>query len=163
MTSTVYVYTMRGRGKGSWSRYTFPFNVDGFAQLGDPLYIRSGDQILEVTEDTYTDDTEDTLNVPVVGVVHTPHLDFGQPGVTKTLHGIDVVATRTGTLEVGADQRNPTAFPFAYTLNEADTVPGTMVGVPMAGPSFAVRLTFTGGAWKLYGVNAYLADNRPES
>lgn len=152
----VFVYTMNRTGQvGAWSRYVFPFDIDDTAQLGENLYLRSGDTIYLVTEDEETDDGE-----PIEGVVQWPWLDFGAPGVTKMMQAVDVVGDGTGTvsLQIGYDQRSVEAFTPAYTI-PIDTLTGMPVPMPVSAPTFSVRLTFT-GKWSLQSVAVYLADSR---
>lgn len=158
MTTTVYVFTRSGPRKGSWSRYVFPFDIDNFAQLGNDLYIRHGNVVSKVTENTDSDDTQ-TQTQLFFPVVHWNFNDFGSPGVTKMLQAMDVVSSGPCTLSVGGDQRNNT-FDFTYTLSDGDTVPGTIVPIPMSAPSLAIKIEGSGVAWKLYAVNVYLSDDR---
>jgi hypothetical protein len=98
ITSTVFVYTMSRTGEvGAWSRYLYPFpTIDAFCQLNDVLYIRSGDDILQVDPTVLYDYASDTYlsgnrQTAFPGVVQWQWLDFGQPGITKQFDGIDVV------------------------------------------------------------------------
>lgn len=154
--STAFVYTMNRTGQvGAWSRYVFPFEIDATAQLGETLFLRSGDSIYRVTEDATTD-----AGTPVEGIVQWPWLDFGTPGVTKMLQSLDVVGEGPGnvSLQVGYDQRSVEAFTPAYTI-PIDTLTGMPVPIPVSAPTLSVRLTFT-GKWSLQAVNVNLAENR---
>lgn len=152
----VFVYTMNRVGQvGAWSRYVFPFEIDATAQLGETLFLRSGDSIYRVTEDATTD-----AGAPIEGIVQWPWLDFGTPGVTKMLQSLDVVGEGPGnvSLQVGYDQRSVEAFTPAYTI-PIDTLTGMPVPIPVSAPTLSVRLTFT-GKWSLQAVNVNLAENR---
>lgn len=152
----VFVYTMSQGGQvGAWSRYLFPFNISATAQLGETLYLRSGDTIYRVSESVDTD-----AGTPINGVVQWPWLDFGAPGQTKMMQALDVVGTGPGnvSLQVGYDQRSVEAFTPAYTI-PIDTLSGMPIPMPVSAPTFSVRLSFT-GKWSLQAVNVYLADNR---
>jgi hypothetical protein len=152
----VFVYTMNRTGQvGAWSRYVFPFNIDATAQLGETLYLRSGDVIYRVDEDADND-----AGTPIVGVVQWPWLDFGSPGATKMLQSVDVVGSGPGTvsLQIGYDQRAVEAFTPSYTI-PIDTLTGMPVPMPVSAPTLSVRLTFT-GKWSLQAVNVNLAENR---
>lgn len=157
MTTTVYVCTMAGR-KGKWSRYTYPFSIDAFAQLGNALYIRAGDSIVRVSEDATTD-TYGGESIAFDGTVQWGWLDFGQSGVTKQLEGFDVVASGSPSIAVGYDQRDTAAFTDAYAI-DPDTLPGGIIPFPVAAPTMSVRLTFTGAPWSLSEVLLYLDDAR---
>lgn len=158
MTTTVFVYTMTKTGKvGAWSRYTFPFSVDSYAQLGNALYIRHGDEISVVSESATSDDVGGVA-INFTGTVWWPWLDFGSPGGTKMLEYVDVVAEGTPSLSIGYDQRNVAAFTAPYTI-DADTYAGGPIPMPVAAPSLSVRLDFAGGQqWSLSAVNLSLFD-----
>jgi hypothetical protein len=172
ITSTVFVYTMNRTGEvGAWSRYLFPFaTIDAFCQLNDQLYIRSGDDILMVDPTALYDYTGDTYlsgnrQVAFPGVVQWPYLDFGQPGVTKQLDGIDVVATQGTTLsvDIGYDQSSLSTFTTAFNV-PVDTQPGTMIPIPIMAPTFSIRLSMTStDAWQVDAVTVYLRDARVTS
>jgi hypothetical protein len=155
--STVYVHTLNG-GKGKWSRYIFPFAVDAFAQLGNDLYIRHGDEVSVVSEDVATDDVN---GVPTdfAGLVQWAWLDNGQPGVTKMLESLDYVGTGQGpSLSIGYDQRDTTAFTDPYLI-DPDTLPGDPIPIPVAAPTFGIKLDFAGGAaWSVNAVTLHLSN-----
>ena len=157
MTTTVYVFTMN---RPAWSRYTFPWQIDAFAQLGDHLYIRTGDYVVKVDPDAVTDDVAGTPT-NFAGTVQWGWLDFGAPGVTKQLEAIDYVGTGQGpTLSIGYDQRNTATFTSGYALS-ADTLPGTPIPFPIAAPTLSVKLAFAGGAaWSVQEVLLLLDDAR---
>ena len=152
----VYVYTLNG-GKGKWSRYLFPFAVDAFAQLGNDLYIRHGDEVSVVSEDVATDDVN---GVPTdfAGLVQWAWLDNGQPGVTKMLESLDYVGTGQGpSLSIGYDQRDAAAFTDPYLI-DPDTLPGDPIPIPVAAPTFSIKLDFAGGAaWSVNAVTLHLS------
>lgn len=155
-TTTVFVCTLNG-GKPKWSRYTYPFAIEAFTQLGDDLYIRHGDFVNKVSEDAVADEV-DSVEVNFEGLVQWPHLDMGQPGVNKMLEGLDVVSEGTPSVSVGFDQRNLSAFTTPYVI-PADTLPGGVIPLPVTAPSLAVKLTFAGGErWSVNAVNLYVQD-----
>jgi hypothetical protein len=158
--SRVFVYTMTSTGRvGAWSRYTFPFAVDAFAQLGNDLYIRNGDTVSRVVEGAPTDETADGPQ-GFDGTVQWNWLDFGQPGVTKMLEGFDVVSEGVPSVSVGYDQRDLAAFTEPYAV-PADTLPGGIIPLPVSGPSFSLRVDFEPGVpWELSAATLYLHDNR---
>lgn len=156
--STVFVYTSNG-GKGKWSRYEFPYTVDAYAQLADALYIRHGDTIAVLDEGVSTDQVG-TTQVPFSSRVEWGYLDCGTPGANKMLEGFDVVGSGTPSVSVGWDQRDTTKFTDPYTI-EADTMPGDIIPLSVIAPTFAMRLTYASGPWKLHEVNLYVHDERP--
>lgn len=162
MSTTVFVYTMSRAGEvGAWSRYVFPFHVDGFAQLGDDLYIRAGDDLLKVDNTADMDFADDAMREnPFPGVIQWPYLDSGQPGVSKQMLGIDVVANAGAgpMLDVGTDQSNPATFTTPQQL-AADNLPGFMQSVPVMAPSLSLRFTYSSlDHWTLQSVTLYLND-----
>lgn len=154
----VYVCTMNG-GKPKWSRYAFPFAVDAFAQLGNDLYIRHGDEVSIVDEEAVTDDVGGVAT-NFDGVVQWPWLDFGQPGVTKMMEGFDIVGSGAPSVSIGYDQRNLAAFTDPYAVSP-DTMPGGIIPLPVAAPTLSVKINFAGGqAWNLQAFQLYLDDMR---
>lgn len=151
--TSVHVYSMARAGQmGAWSRYEFPFAVEAFAQLGDDLYIRHGDQISVVSEAATHDEVAGVaLRFP--GVVWWPWLDFGTPGVTKMLQGVDYVGTgQAPSIAIGYDQRSDQAFTPPYDLPN-DTLPGGLIPIPVSAPTLSVRLAFAGGErWNVQSV-----------
>ncbi len=156
-TSTVFVFTLNG-GKGKWSRYVFPFQIDAFAQLGSDLYIRNGDVVSIADESLSTDDVA-AAPVTFPGIVQWPWLDFGNAGMTKMMEGFDMVTTgQAPSVSVGYDQRNLAAFTTPYQLS-GDTLPGGIIPLPVAAPTFSLRLDFVGGEkWSVQAAQLYLSD-----
>jgi len=160
-TSEAVVYSMTRIGSvGAWSRYVFPFHVDDWAIAGDVLYMRSGDYIYRIDDEVVGDEVSPSNIQPFEGVIQWPWLDFGQPGVTKMVYGVDVVGQGDVSLQIGYDQTNPGAFTDPYTI-PADTVPGTVVPMPLSAPSMSVKLTYDGSVqWQFNALTVYLNDNR---
>ena len=85
------------------------------------------------------------------GVIHWPHLDFGNLGVEKQFVGIDLVATAPEGVNViiGYDQRDLAARTADFLLDE-DTLPAQMVPIqrqahgdrPRSSRASSVRPTF---------------------
>ena len=164
MSTTVFIYTMSRTGEvGAWSRYVLPFHVDNFCQMGPNLYIRAGDDVLMVDETADSDFAGDVRAVPFDGVAQWPYLDFGQPGVSKQLLGVDLASTNAvnASVAVGYDQSNPSSFTTPLDI-PGDTVPGTFIPIPVLGPSFSLKLTFSSyDFWQFQAATVYLADQRP--
>lgn len=83
----VWVFTYSRVSKVyAWSRYEFPVTIDAMAELGNVLYLRSGDVVYRVDASAYTDD----------GTLYTvrarlPFLDAKKPGQLKQWLGVDYV------------------------------------------------------------------------
>lgn len=156
--TTVFVHALTGRS-GKWSRYTFPFPINGFGQLADDLYIRSGDKILRVVDGLLTDHV-DGAEVPFGGVQQWPYIDSGTPGATKQMVGLDLVASGVPTISIGYDQSDMSRFTSGYTINP-DTMPGGMIPFPLMAPTFSLKITFAPGtAWKVRSATLYLNETK---
>lgn len=156
--TTVFVHTLNGQS-GKWSKYIFPFVVEAFAQLGDDLYIRTGDKIVRVVEGLLTDHV-DGDEVPFGGVVQWPYIDLGTPGLSKKLYGFDLVATGAPSVSFGYDQTSPSAFTTPYAISP-DTYPGGVIPMPLRAPSLSMKVTFAAGtAWSLNGASLYVTESR---
>lgn len=152
----VFVYTMNRVGQvGAWSRYVFPFFISAFAQFDNKMLVRADDAIIEL-DDTLLVDFEADDEVPITATLWWPWLDMGRAGVTKMMHGFDIVGTGAPEIEVGYDQTNLGTFTDPYEL-PADSLPGQMIAMPVSAPSFSIRLTYT-GAWEFNALNIYLDD-----
>lgn len=153
--TTGFVCTLNG-GKPKWSRYVFPWSIDNFSQLGNSLYVRHGDEVSIIDEDVATDDVEG-IATPFPGIVQWPWMDNGAPGVTKMMESIDYVGTGQGPkLSIGYDQRDVTAFTEPYQFDD-DTLPGSPIPLPIAAPTFSIRLDFAGGQpWSVNAVTLNL-------
>jgi hypothetical protein len=156
-----FVLTMNGGPKDqSWSRYTFPSDITDWAILGTELYLRSGTYIWRVSEDALTDDTQVTgpiggNNTAFHGEIWWPYLDFGALGVDKQLEGFDLVITGNVTVRFGYNQNNTSQVTTDYAI-VGDTLPGTMIPMPLTAPSFQIRLIFDAGqTWEWMATNMY--------
>ena len=164
MSTDVYVFTRTRRG-GGWSRYTFPWDIESMAQLGNRLYIKHGD-FVSVVDASFTTDEDNGAPVEIVGEVQWPWMDLGTPGLTKMLEGLDVVCQGVPDVSIGYDQTtasvsNPGTFTTPHTMSAADTLAGTITPFPVSGPSLSVKLEFNQGlGWKAYAVTMYLHDNQ---
>lgn len=150
----VYVYSQSRTGKvGGWSYYEFPFPIEGRTTLAGELYLRSGNRLYKLNEMSVDDD-----GVEFEGIVWWNYLDCGSPGTTKMMHGLDVVGFGEVEVSVGYDQNNPSAYTTPF-LTGPDTVPGGMIPLPIAAPSFALKLRYPGGqAWSMLAAALYLDD-----
>lgn len=159
-----YVLTMNGGKKDmSWSLYEFPSAIDHWALSGDDLYLRSGDKVWRVDEDTLIDDSGGA-NVAFTGEIWWHYLDFGVMGVTKQMYGFDTVAEGEYSVSFGYNQNNTAHATTPYTIADGDTLVGDVIPMPIAAPSIQMRLTFTGNqAWEWSASTLYLEDWRAMS
>lgn len=146
MTTTVLVHTKNGQ-TSAWSRYVFPYAIDNFAQLGNTLYIRAGNSVYKVDESATTDN-----GTAINGIAQWPWLDFGNPGVTKLLRGVDVVGTgATPSVSVGYNQANTSTFTTPLEVI-TDTLPGGRRRIPVRAPSMSVKVTWAAAPFTLQAV-----------
>lgn len=157
----VMVYTMSRTGAvGAWSRYLLLYCVQDWAIKGAYLYLRSADNVFRI-DDTVTGDqlTHGGPFTPAPGVVQWPWLDMGSPSTEKMIESFDIVSTGDPSVTFGYDQNDPTAFTSPYEI-PPDTVPGTPIPMPVAGPSFSVKVEFAGAIpWSLSALKINLSDS----
>lgn len=160
-----YVYALSTIAKVSaWQHYTFPFTVTDAAILNGQLYVRTTDNNLYVLDETqYTDDgTEYDVQVQF------PWLQLGQPGVTQLLVGADAVIEQGAAgndtfLSVGWDENNDSAFSPEIAISK-DTLPGTVIPIPTAGPALSFKLRNASSAsWEFSAITVYYNAMRPTS
>jgi hypothetical protein len=168
----VMVYTMTRTGEvGAWSHYVFPFasaSIEAFCVHLDQLYIKSGDDVLQLDATTLQDFAGDLANSGNRATyfpceVQWPFLDFSELGITKQFDGVDLVTSANATVSITAyfDQSNPTYATDPFTLAPGDTVPGTMIPFPLLAPSASFRLTLSSSEnWQLFAMNVYIKDQR---
>lgn len=167
MTTTTFVYSMTTLGGvGAWSWYEYPWQVQDRAMLGNDLYLRSGDAVFVVDPDRIEDQDEDGNDIEVVAEIQSHYLDFGAAGVTKQLIGVDLIGNGVARISVGYNQSQPTHFTPDATV-PADTVPGSIIPIPVSSPSFAMRLRFSSAenpdGWEWLASNFYVNDFRQTS
>lgn len=165
------VMTISGSGtKGrSWSRYTFPSNIDAWTLLGVDLYLRSGDYIWRVDPTIALDDYvafTDT-GVDFTMVLQWPHLDLNRPGPDKTMKAFDLIVRGVVEISIGWDQAsNEQEYDVsgAWTTPfevDGDTLPKKPIPLEVTAPSLALRLEFNANQvnaeW--LGSNLYIDDN----
>lgn len=165
--TTTYVYSMTTLGQvGAWSFYEFPWLVEAHAMLGNDVYLRSGDSVFIVDPERLEDQDETGADVEVVGEIQSHYLDFGSPGVTKMMIGVDVVGNGMANIAVGFNQSDPSLF-TTDALVPGDSVPGSIIPIPLAAPSFAMRLRYKSSenpnGWEWLASNFYINDFRPTS
>lgn len=161
MQSQFFIYSISSVGQvGAWSRYVLPFATDEWCFAGESLYVRSGDYIHVLDDEVLGDEVLPSDIRPFDGMIQWAWLDFGQPGVTKSLYGFDVVGLGNVSVSFGYDQSNGGYFTDPYTV-PADTVPGMVIPMPLSAPSLSVRLTYDGTqAWQWNAFTLYLQDLR---
>lgn len=166
-TTTTFVYSMSHLGEiGAWSWYEFPWVIEDHAMLGNDVYLRSGDAVYIVDADRLEDQDELGSDVEVIGEIQSHYLDFNSPGITKMMIGVDVVGNGMANIAIGFNQADTALF-TADTLIPGDSVPGSIIPIPLAAPSFAMRLRYKSSenpdGWEWLSSNFYINDFRPTS
>lgn len=153
----VYVLQKSRKAKiEAWSRDELPVAITDQTHLGGDLYVRSGNRVFRVDSAVQSDS-----GVPFSSLVWWPYLDMGSPGITKQLVGVDVVGRGNVQVSIGYNQNDPTAYTTPITIGP-DTVPGNLVPIPVAAPSMAVKLTWSGD-WHMDSFALFLNDFRATS
>jgi len=169
-----FVLTINGeKGTRSWSRYIFPDSITDWTLLNGTLFLRTaGNLVLSLDATALQDDVGGTP-VNFNSTIQWPYLDYGTIGIGKMMVGVDLTGTGIVTIQVGFREDDLTTFSddpgFAtslnvtapYTINMADTVPGTPIPIRIDSPSYSLILKFgPNQAWTWQMANLYLQDNR---
>ncbi|GAB3188552.1 hypothetical protein [Hydrogenophaga aquatica] len=131
----LFVYSISRTAKiAAWSQYFLSQTVDAFAELGQELYIRSGDSVYKLDEAVSTDD-----GTQYEVLIQLPYMDFKKPGNLKRIYGADVVVDGACSFSLGFDVRDPDAFTPEVKV-KGNTRPGGMIPVECTGTEFSIRL-----------------------
>lgn len=147
----LFVYSISRTAKiAAWSRYFLPNAVDAFAELGQELYIRAGDDVFKLDPESYTDDG---LQFEVL--LDLPYMDFKSPGQLKRIYGADVVVDGKCEFSIGFDVRDKDAYTNPVKV-KGNTRPSGMIPVECAGTEFALRLrNYDSAGFRLDSVTLY--------
>lgn len=130
----LFVYSISRTAKiAAWSRYFLPNAVDAFAELGQELYIRSGDSVYKLDPAVSTDDG---LQFEVL--LDLPYMDLKTPGQLKRIYGADLVVDGRCEFSIGYDVRNPDAYTAPVRV-KGNTRPGGVIPVECCGTEFSLR------------------------
>jgi hypothetical protein len=163
-----FVLTMNsGKGEMSWSRYVFPAAITDWTILNKDLYLRSGDKILRLDEAAVRDEQVGdpaTAGVLFTGQVWWHYLDFGGLGDDKMMLGFDLVGEGEVTVTFGYNQKDTSQVTDDYVLTDMNSIPGTMIPMPLTAPSIQMRLVFSSDQeWEWTAAALYLQDQRTGS
>ena len=130
----LFVYSISRTARiAAWSRYFLPSDVDAFAELGQELYIRSGDSVYKLDPTVSADD-----GMQFEVLLDLPYMDFKTPGQLKRIYGADLVMEGSCEFSIGCDVRNPDAYTTPVKVR-GNTRPDSMVPVECAGTEFSLR------------------------
>lgn len=165
------VLTVNGNNVMSWSRYTFPSAITDHTTQDGVLYLRTGDLVWQIDEDTLLDDVGGT-NAGFDGAMSWNYIECGNLGVDKIMEGFDITVGEIDddgeitnnnvqvAVSIGYNQsdREMATEPFTVT---GDSIPGTMIPMPLVAPSFQFRLDFGSGQdWGWAALNIYAKELR---
>jgi len=147
----LFVYSISRTAKiAAWSRYFLPNAVDAFAELGQELYIRSGDDVFKLDPESYTDDG---LQFEVL--LDLPYMDFKSPGQLKRIYGADVVVDGKCEFSIGFDVRDKDAYINPVRV-KGNTRPAGMIPIECGGTEFALRFrNYDSAGFRLDSVTLY--------
>lgn len=130
----VFVYSVsKSSGIAAWSRYELPFDIDAIAELDGVLYLRSEDDVYQLSEEHHTDDGEE-----YEVVLQMAYMDFKSFGVLKRVYAIDLVMEGECHFSLGFDVRNPDAFTEEVRVI-GNTRPGGLIPLDATGTEFSPR------------------------
>lgn len=147
----LFVYSISRTAKiAAWSQYFLPASVDAFAELGQELYIRSGDVVYKLDPAASTDD-----GTQFEVLIDLPYMDFKKPGADKVITGVDVVIDGRCEFSIGFDVRNPDAFTPPVRVR-GNTRPGGTIPVECVGTEFSLRFrNYDNKPFRLDAVTVY--------
>lgn len=147
----LFVYSISRTAKiAAWSQYFLTQPVDAFAELGQELYIRSGDSVYKLDPSVSTDD-----GTQYEVLLDLPYMNFKTPGQLKRIYGADLVIDGKCEFSVGFDVRDPDAFTTPVKI-KGNTRPSGMIPVECSGTEFALRFrNYDAKPFKLDAVTLY--------
>lgn len=153
----LFVYSISRTSKiAAWSQYFLSVPVDAFAELGQVLYIRSGNNVYRLSEDVFTD-----AGLQYEVLIELPYMDFKKPGILKQVVGVDVVVKGRCQFSMGYDVSDPDAFTDPVRV-KGNTRPGGMVPVECTGTEFAPRFrNFDASEFRIDALTVYYNELGP--
>lgn len=147
----LFVYSVSRTAKiAAWSQYFLTQPVDAFAELGQELYIRSGDSVYKLDPDVCSDD-----GTQFEVLLDLPYMNFKTPGQTKRIYGVDLVIDGRCEFSIGYDVRDKDAFTTPVKV-KGNTRPSGMVPVECCGTEFSLRFrNYDDKPFKLDAVTIY--------
>lgn len=170
---TAIVLSINGNNVMSWSEYTFPDTITDWTVMDGVLYLRASDLVWTLDSGTLLDDTDAQAgqggnDVGFPGYMAWNYVECGALGVDKMMEGFDLTIGNIDddgdivnndvvcNVSIGYNQSNPEMATEPWPV-DGDTIPGTMVPMPVTAPSFQMRLDFgTGQDWGWAALNMYV-------
>ena len=158
--SQVFVYSVSRTAKiAAWSRYEFPVAVEAWTELEGVLYLRSGNDVYKLDEDSYVDEVVNSGGTKTVQrfevLVQMPWMNFKKPGVLKHVTGLDISMAGECLLSIGTDDRYPDAFTDECRI-VGNTYSGGIIPFECMGNAFSFRFrNQTDGPFRLDALSVY--------
>lgn len=153
----LFTYSISRTAKiAAWSQYFLSKSVDAFAELGQELYIRSGDSVYKLDEAASTDD-----GTQYEVLIELPYMNFKSPGQLKRITGVDVVIDGRCDFSIGFDVRDPDAYTPPVNV-KGNTRPSGMIPVECCGTEFSLRFrNYDNKPFRLDAVTVYFDNLGP--
>jgi hypothetical protein len=138
-----YVLTKSKQDKlNAWSVYKFEVPFRQMAHVGDRLYIRNGNKIYALDEETVMDGDEE-FNIEI----ETPFYSFGQEGQFKMFKSMEAIVEGVATIDhcVNPNNNDDRTAQFQI-LGDTRTVPTLPLGI--LAPALSCKITGTGTDFK---------------
>ena len=147
----MFVYSVSRTSKiAAWSRYELPFTVDAMDELDGVLYLRSGDDVYRLDEESHTDDGQE-----YEVILELPYMNFKAPGVLKRVYGVDLVMQGECCFSMRFDVRNVEAVTDEVRV-VGNTYGGGLIPLEVTGTEFAPRFrNLTGEPFQLDALTIY--------
>ena len=135
-----FAYTYSRTGKvAAWSQYRFPWAADDVAVFNGKLYLRDGNSVYRLDENTH----QDGMEAPEV-IIEFPFLDFQEPGVLKLIQGVDFqgqgsanISFKYRVVDQNGNLQEHSTDEVTLTSN---SMPGTMTPVELCVTAIAPRI-----------------------
>lgn len=135
--ATVWAYSFSRTSKiSAWSKYTLPFTVDDATVLNQELYVRSGNDVYQVSDAVFKDGAS---SIPLVDV-EMFYQDGKAPAVLKQWMGIDIIGEGQWTIS-HKFQADGQSIETAAAEYPAVTEPGELYPVELMSTRIAPHLT----------------------
>ena len=151
LRNRMFVYTVSRTAKiAAWSHYFLPSEIDAFAELGQEIYLRCGDEVFRLDQERHDDD-----GVWFEVLIDMAYMDLKTPGQLKRIWGADLVMEGECEFSVGYDMREPDAY-TPPVLVRGNTRPGGMIPVECCGTEVALRFrNYNGDSFRLDAVTLH--------
>lgn len=132
--SEIFVYSVsKSSGIAAWSHYEMPFNVDAITELDGILYLRSGNDVYQLSDEHHTDNGQE-----YEVTVQMAYMDFRSAGMLKRVYAVDLVMEGECHFSIGYDVRDPDAFTEEVRII-GNTRPGGLIPINACGTEFSPR------------------------